>query len=81
MYVYVYVCVCVCVHVVCRGGSRDSRRGGHTYKMGVVRRAVDAVVCARASLVPRPLRICRLQYGAQKPENEATYIEHAQSGL
>ena len=49
--------------------------------MGLVRRAQDAAVCARASLVPRPSRIRRLQYVAQKPENEATYIEHAQSGL
>ena len=32
-------------------------------------------------LVPRPLRalICHSQYVAQKPENEATYIEHAPS--
>ena len=29
----------------------------------------------RASLVPRPLRIRRLQYVTQKPENEATYID------
>ena len=54
-----------------------------------MRRAWDAVVCARASLGPRPSRIRhlqyvasrRLQYVAKKPENEATYIEHANLGL
>ena len=45
--------------------------GGHTYRVGIG--------AARASPVPRPSRIRRLQYVAQKPENDATYIEHAQS--
>ena len=57
--------------------------GGIHIKWELVQRSQDAVVCARASLVldPRPSCIRRLQYVTQKPENEATYIRHAQSGL
>ena len=40
--------------------------GGIHIKWGLVRRAYDAVVCARASLVPRPSRIRRLQYVASR---------------
>ena len=67
--------------------------GGGAYihiKWGLVRRARRTQLSVHAlSSFPRPSRIRRLQYVAsrrlqyvaQKPENEATYIEHAQSGL
>ena len=48
--------------------------GGIHIEGGLVRRVWDAVVCVRASRV-----VASLQYVAQKPEKEATYIEHVQS--
>ena len=47
--------------------------GGHIYRVGI------GVARIYSSLVPRPSHIHRLQYVSQKPENEATYIEPAQS--
>ena len=55
--------------------TEEGGRGGIRIEWGI------GAAHVYRGLIPRPLcaLICRSQYVAQKPENEATYIEHAQS--
>ena len=68
--------------IVYTGADPEIEEGGGIHMNWCGARRTQLSVRALASFrIPRPSRIRRLQYVAQKPENETTYIEHAQSGL